>query len=130
MGVTGQAILRALLSGEEDPDHLARLARGSLVRKQDQLQAALQGKLLPHHHVLLEELLPLISTINCAIARFDREIAERLGRFDALIERIDAVTGLSRRSIARLAWRVGLGHEPLPGCCSCSVLGRDLSGKS
>ncbi len=114
MGVTGLAILTALLAGEEEPEHLARLARGSLIRKQDQLPAALEGKLLPHHHVVLEELLPLITTINRSIARFDREIAERLGRFDALIERIDAVTGLSRRSIEVLLGELGwdMSHFP------------------
>jgi transposase len=40
MGVTGHAILMALLAGEVNPERLARLARGSLVKKQDQLQAA------------------------------------------------------------------------------------------
>jgi transposase len=40
MGMTGQAILMALVAGQEDPASLAHLARGSLVRKEDQLQAA------------------------------------------------------------------------------------------
>src|SRR5437667_8141429 len=40
MGVSGQAILMALLAGQEDPERLAHLARGSLVKKEDQLQAA------------------------------------------------------------------------------------------
>jgi transposase len=114
MGVTGQAILTALVAGQEDPERLAHLAQGSLVRKQEQLQAALQGKLLAHHRMLLEELLPLIATLDRSIARFDREIAERLRRFDALIERIDAVTGLSRRSIEVLLGELGwdMSHFP------------------
>jgi transposase len=114
MGVTGQAILTALVAGQEDPEHLTHLARGSLVKKQDQLQAALQGRLLSHHRMLLEEFLPLIATLNHSIARFDREIAERLHRFDALIERIDAVTGLSRRSIEVLLGELGwdMSHFP------------------
>ncbi len=49
IGVTGQAILTALVAGQEDPERLACLARGSLVRKEDQLQAALAGKLTAHH---------------------------------------------------------------------------------
>jgi transposase len=40
MGGTGQAILRARVSGQEDRECLAHLARGSLLKKQDQLQAA------------------------------------------------------------------------------------------
>ncbi|WP_236038638.1 IS110 family transposase [Ktedonobacter robiniae] len=114
MGVTGQAILSALVAGLEDPEHLAHLARGSLVRKQDQLQAALQGKLTPHHRMQLEELLPLIATLDRSIAHFDREVAERLRRFDALIERVDAVTGLARRSIEVLLGELGwdMNHFP------------------
>jgi len=114
MGVTGQAILRALVAGKEDPECLARLAQGSLVKKQDQLQAALQGKLAPHHRMQLEELLQLIATLDHSIARFDREVAERLRRFDALIERVDAVTGLARRSIEVLFGELGwdMNHFP------------------
>lgn len=114
MGVTGQAILRALVAGQEDPEHLAHLARGSLVRKEDQLQAALQGKLTAHHRMQLEELLQLIATLDHSIARFDREIAERLRRLDPLIERIDAVTGLSRRTIEVLLGELGwdMNHFP------------------
>jgi transposase len=114
MGVTGQAILRALVAGEVDPERLAHLAQGSLVRKQEQLQAALAGKLTPHQHVLLAELLQLIATLDRSIAHLDREIAERLRPHDALIERIDAVTGLSRRSIEVLLGELGwdMSHFP------------------
>ncbi len=114
MGVTGQAILQALLAGQEDPKRLAHLARGSLVKKEEQLQAALQGKLTPHHRMQLEELFQLIATLDRSIARFDGEIAERLGRFDALIARLDAVTGLSRRSIEVLLGELGwdMSHFP------------------
>ncbi len=114
MGVSGQAILMALLAGQEDPERLAHLARGSLVKKEDQLQAALQGKLLPHHRMVLEELLPLSASLDRSMARFDREVAERLGRFDALIARIDAVTGLSRRSIEVLFGELGWDMSRFP----------------
>jgi transposase len=59
MGVTGQAMLRALVAGEVVTSRLAHLAQGSLVRKQEQLQAALAGKLTPHHHVLLARIAPV-----------------------------------------------------------------------
>lgn len=114
LGVTGKAILMALLAGEVDPESLSHLARGSLIKKEDQLQAALQGKLMAHHRMQLEELLQLIATLDHAIARFDREIAERLRWLDPLIERIDAVTGLARRSIEVLLGELGwdMNHFP------------------
>jgi transposase len=114
MGMTGHAILTALVAGEVDPERLSHLAQGKLVKKQEQLQAALAGKLTPHHRVLLEELLQLIARLDRSIARFDREVAERLRPHDALIERIDAVTGLSRRSIEVLLGELGwdMSHFP------------------
>jgi len=78
------------------------------------LKAALQGKLTAHHRVLLEELLQLIGTLDRSIARLDREVAERLHAHDALIERIDAVTGLSRRSIEVLLGELGWDMSRFP----------------
>jgi transposase len=114
MGVTGHAILSALVAGLEDPERLSHLARGSLVKKEEQLQAALAGKLSAHHRMQLEELLQLIATLDRSIARFDREVAERLRRFDALLERLDAITGLSRRSSEVLLGELGwdMSHFP------------------
>lgn len=114
MGVTGQAILRALMAGQEAPECRARLAQGGLVKKQELLQAALQGKLTPQHRLVLEELLRLIAPLDRSIARFDREVAERLRQFDALIERIDEVTGLSRRSIEVVLGELGSSMSHFP----------------
>jgi transposase len=114
MGMTGQAILRALVAGQDDPEALAYLARGSLVKKQDPLKAALQGKLCPHHRVLLQELLHVITTLDRSIARLDREIAERLRPLDALIERLDEITGLGRRSIEVLLGELGWDMSRFP----------------
>jgi len=141
MGMTGQAILRALVAGQEDPECLAHLAQGSLIKKQSQLQAALEGKLTEHHRMLLEELLLLIATLDRSIARFDREIAERLQQFDALISRIDAVTGLSRRSIEVLLGELGWDMSRFPdaahaaswvGICpgNHETGGKQLSGRT
>jgi transposase len=114
MGVTGHAILSALVAGQENPEYLSHLARGSLVKKEEQLQAALQGKLKAHHRMQLEELLQLIANLNRSIARFDREVAERLRQFDALLERLDAITGLSRRKSEVLLGELGwdMSHFP------------------
>ncbi len=114
MGMTGHAIVTALVKGEVDAERLAHLARGSLIKKQDQLKAALAGKLSPHHQVLLQELLQLIATLDRSIAHFDQEIADRLRPHDALIERIDEITGLSRRSIEVLLGELGwdMSHFP------------------
>jgi len=56
MGVSGRAILAALLMGHADPRALAELAKGRLRSKRDQLTKALEGRVKPHHRVVLTKL--------------------------------------------------------------------------
>src|SRR5499427_8918134 len=49
MGVSGRAMLRALIAGTTDPLVLANLARGRLRQKLPELRRALQGRFRSHH---------------------------------------------------------------------------------
>jgi transposase len=71
MGVSGRAILAALLAGHTDPQALADLAKGRLRSKRDQLAQALDGRVKPHHRFVLTELLCQIDGLDETIARFD-----------------------------------------------------------
>ena len=47
LGVSGRAMLDALVAGETDPEHLAKLAKGSLIPKVKPLAEALRGRFTP-----------------------------------------------------------------------------------
>jgi len=49
LGVSGRAMLAALVAGERDPDVLAELAKGRLRRKIPALRQALRGRFTDHH---------------------------------------------------------------------------------
>jgi transposase len=53
LGVSGRAMLRALVAGERDPSVLAELARGRLRAKLPQLRQALRGRFGDHHGLLV-----------------------------------------------------------------------------
>jgi len=53
LGVSGQAILRALIAGTASPEEMADLARGRLRRKRRELALALDGRFEEHHRFLL-----------------------------------------------------------------------------
>src|SRR5215467_3543289 len=55
-GKSGQSMIKALIHGESDAKTLAELARGTLRGKLPQLQEALEGRIQPHHRVLLTHL--------------------------------------------------------------------------
>jgi transposase len=78
-GVSGRAILQALLEGQEDPQVLAELARGRMRGKRDELAQAVQGTLREHHRFLLTSHLRQLDFDDAQIAELDQEIARRLG---------------------------------------------------
>ena len=79
-GVSGRAMLAALLAGETDPATVANLARGKLRKKQAQLMQALDGHLQAHHRFLLNTQLAHLDSLDGYIAACDAEIAAALSR--------------------------------------------------
>lgn len=53
LGISGRAMLDALISGTRDPDVLADLARGKLRRKIPELQRALTGRFSDYHALMV-----------------------------------------------------------------------------
>ena len=75
LGVSGRAILRALLSGATDPAALAELAVGRLRPKRAALERALAGEFGPHQRFLLAEQLCHIDALDEILERLNAEIA-------------------------------------------------------
>jgi transposase len=57
LGVSGRAMLEALVGGTTDPRVLADLAKGLLRKKLPALREALEGRVARHHRLLVAELL-------------------------------------------------------------------------
>src|SRR3954468_16931954 len=63
-GVSGRAIMAALIAGQRDPAVLADLARGSLRAKTGRLTEALTGRFTEHHAFLLAQMLRRVDAIT------------------------------------------------------------------
>ena len=114
LGVSGRAMLRAMIAGETDPDRLAGLARGVLRKKQEALRGALQGTLGAHQRFMLETQLRLLETVEAEIAHLDAEVARRLAPFAEMIERLDTIPGVARRTAEDLLAEIGTDMAPFP----------------
>ena len=68
LGVSGRAMLEALVQGTTDPIVLADLARGKLRRKLPALRAALAGRFRAHHARLVGHLLSHLEYLDEMIA--------------------------------------------------------------
>src|SRR6266542_4301207 len=74
LGVSGRAMLQALVEGTHDPEVLADLARGVLRRKLPALREALEGRFRAHHAVMVGEMLAHLDYLDEAIERISAEV--------------------------------------------------------
>lgn len=108
MGVSGRAILEALLAGNSDPALLAELAKGRLRKKRDKLEQALSGRIKDHHRLLLMTHLEIVDAFDEAIDRLSGAIEGKLRPFDELLARLDTIPGVGRRTAEILLAEIGM----------------------
>jgi transposase len=114
MGVSGRAILAALLTDHVDPRALAELAKGRLRSKRDQLTKALEGRVKPHHRFVLTELLCQIDSLDDTIARFDAQIQAICGPVEEAVSLLDTIPGVARRTAEMLVAEIGTDMTRFP----------------
>ena len=77
-GVSGRAMLGALLKEETDAEALADLSKGRLRKKIPQLRRALQGQVTAHHRMLIRGHWDRMEFLEREIAALEKQIAERM----------------------------------------------------
>ncbi|MBI3950173.1 MAG: IS110 family transposase [Acidobacteria bacterium] len=107
MGVSGRAMLRAMIEGESDAAKLAQLAGGRLRQKHVQLVDSLEGRLSEHQRWLLARLLHQVEFVEQEIAAYDARVRELMRPFEAALERLETIDGVGRRTAENLLAEVG-----------------------
>jgi len=95
-GVSGRAMIEALISGQRDPKVLAQLARGSMRGKITVLEEALTGHFSDHHALICVMMLSTIDALSIQIKQLTTRIAELIGPFQRRVEQLDEITGIGR----------------------------------
>lgn len=113
-GVSARRMIEAIIAGTQESEALAELARGRMRQKIPQLVDALAGRVRPHHRFLLAELLTHIDALDERLAKLEERIQQLTAPQAALIERLDAVTGVGRRTIEVVLAEVGATVERFP----------------
>ena len=114
VGVSGNAMLRALANGEQDLDRLVELAKTSLRNKREELRLALQGSFGSHQRFLLGKQLDQLEFLDRQIADLNEEVEQRLRPFEALLARLDAIPGIGRRNAEQILVEVGTDMSRFP----------------
>lgn len=115
MGVSGRAMLEAIIRGETDPEQLAELAEGRLRAKLPELRVALDARVTEHHRFMLDLLLRQIDFFDAAIA----EVSNRIGKvtdgpFHEAVRLLSTTNGIGQRIAENVLAEIGTNMAQFP----------------
>jgi transposase len=97
LGVSGRAMIEALIAGERDPERLAQLAKGQLRNKIPDLVKALDGRFDEHHAVLLRMHLDHVDYLDDRITDLEERIDELMAPFAEARQLLCTIPGVGQR---------------------------------
>jgi len=96
LGVSGRAMLAALIAGERDAQVLAEMAKARMRPKIPQLVQALTGNFGEHHAFLCRLHLQRIDQLSAAIEELSTRIEEQMRPFARQLEHLATILGVGQ----------------------------------
>jgi len=119
-GVSGRAMIEAIINNIEDPKLLAQLARGKMKNKRKNLEQALYGLIGHHQKKLLSAQLKHIDFLDDQIKQLDQEIGERLRPFEEELNLLQTIPGVGKRTAEQLVAEIGTNMGRFPSSAHLS----------
>ncbi len=113
-GVSGRAMLEALIAGQRDPYVLADLARGSMRGKKSVLQEALTGHFRDHHGYLLRMMCDRVDALTAQIEALTGRIEEAIAPFARQVAQLDEIPGIGKTGAQELIAEIGVDMTRFP----------------
>jgi transposase len=113
-GVSGRAMLEALIGGQRDPWVLADLARGSMRGKRSVLQEALTGHFRDHHGYLLRMMCDRVDALTAQIETLTGRIDEAIAPFAHQVAQLDEIPGIGVTGAQELIAEIGVDMTRFP----------------
>jgi transposase len=107
LGVSGRAMIQAMIEGESDAETLANMAKGKLKSKHEQLVESLEGRLNQDDRWVLKELWEQMEYLEEEIARYDDQIKEKMWPYEESLERLMTIDLIERRSAENILAEIG-----------------------
>ena len=117
MGVSGRAILQALIDGQTNPDALLALVQRGVKAPPEKLRAALTGRITDRHRFLLRLHLRQFDALAAAMAEIDAEVDRDLDPFRHAVRLLRTIPGVSDLTAQVIISEIGIdmGRFPTAG---------------
>ena len=113
LGVSGRAILAALIAGETDPERLADCTKGRLKADRADMVAAVHGRVTAHHRFLKLHLAQ-IDALTAAVQQVEQQADEVLRPFREAAERLATMPVVSETVARVIIAEVGVDMTQFP----------------
>ncbi len=113
-GKSGQSMIKAIIQGESDAQALTELARGTLRGKLPQLQEALEGRIQPHHRVLLQQIFAHLQFLESSMQQVLKEIEAQMDPYQEVVELLMTHPGVQAVAAMGVVWEVGIDLSRFP----------------
>lgn len=107
-GISGRAMIRALIEGTHAPAAMAGLARGKLRGKQQDLARALDAPLKPHQRFMLGTQLARIEQAEADLERIDAGLREMLAPYDPYVGLLMSIPGVDWINAVTIIAEIGV----------------------
>jgi transposase len=107
-GVSGRAMLHALIEADQSPAEMAKLARGRMRRKLTELEHALHGTMDEHHRFILRLQLGRIKAAEADLVVLEARIEEKLTAYEEPLSRLLGIPGVDRVVSASVIAEIGV----------------------
>jgi transposase len=114
MGMSGRAMIEALIAGESDPGKLARLANYRLKASQEKLREALRGRVTKHHRFLLRLHLNQIDALDASISTIDKQVEAGIAPFRAAVGQVMTIPGIREIGAQVIVSEIGTDMSRFP----------------
>jgi transposase len=114
MGVSGRAILAALVAGETQPERLAALASDKIRASRAELTAALHGRVTAHHRFMLKLHLGQIDALEAAVRDVEARLGEALAPFRTAVGHLITMPGVSETVARVIVAEIGFDMTRFP----------------
>jgi transposase len=114
LGLSGRAMLQAMIDGETDPDAISARVRTKLKASPEDIRAAVDGLMGAHQRFMLKAQLEHVDSLNRQIAELDEEIARRTRPFQEQMVKLDAIPGIGRVGAQAVIASIGVDMSKFP----------------
>jgi transposase len=113
-GLSGRAIIQALIDGETDPDKLIGLVHRGVKAPREKIRAALQGRVTGRHRFLLRLHLRQIDALDTAALEIDAAVERDLAPFRQVVHLLRSMPGISDLSAQVIVSEIGTDMSRFP----------------